>query len=338
MASLGHTHAVARVYGVRLTGQHHRPIDHGSHVDVMLSEVLDAGDPRNHFGGLDALVGEDVPRPTPGNGEVLRRVKAAGVGPWDAWISVSEPDQQKAVQRGVRAVSSLVDVSSRRLEEIAALIEAGELTTRVGDRAATRAGANRSRNARGKATQARKDRSSWRCILIGPRQKCSGRRMNGVAISRRSQMETQIAKNGKEVAHFGVPWEKTYGYSQAVRVGNTIYLAGQLSHDDNGDFIGPATLDGSGRPIDTSNVELQMRTTYANAAKVLASFGAGLEHVVEEVLYVIDMDSAFAVAGPVRKAAYGTDSPQCVSTIVQVTRLALPQQLIEVSFTAVLPN
>jgi len=47
----------------------------------MLSEVLDAGDPRNHFGGLDALVGEDVPRPTPGNGEVLRRVKAAGVGP-----------------------------------------------------------------------------------------------------------------------------------------------------------------------------------------------------------------------------------------------------------------
>ena len=52
-----------------------------------------------------------------------------------------------------------------------------------------------------------------------------------------------------------------------------------------------------------------MRTTYANAAKVLACFGAGLEHVVEEVLYVIDMDSAFAVAGSVRKAAYGTDSP-----------------------------
>jgi enamine deaminase RidA (YjgF/YER057c/UK114 family) len=151
-------------------------------------------------------------------------------------------------------------------------------------------------------------------------------------------METQIAKNGKEVAHFGVPWEKTSGYSQGVRVGHTIHLAGQLSHDDNGHFIGPATLDGSGRPTDTSNMELQMRTTYANAAKVLGSFGAGLEHVVQEVLYVIDMDSAFAVAGPVRKAAYGTDSPECVSTMVQVTRLAFPQQLIEVSFTAVLPD
>jgi enamine deaminase RidA (YjgF/YER057c/UK114 family) len=81
-----------------------------------------------------------------------------------------------------------------------------------------------------------------------------------------------------------------------------------------------------------------MRTTYANAANILAKFGAGLEHVVEEVLYVINMDAAFAVAGKVRKAAYATDSPQCVSTIVEVTRLALPQQLIEISFTAVLPD
>src|ERR671913_1475605 len=38
------------------------------------------------FGGIDSLVAEEVPRPTPGDGEVLVRVKAAGVGPWDAWI------------------------------------------------------------------------------------------------------------------------------------------------------------------------------------------------------------------------------------------------------------
>ena len=35
----------------------------------------------HHFGGLDSLVAEDVPRPAPGEGEVLLRVKAAGVGP-----------------------------------------------------------------------------------------------------------------------------------------------------------------------------------------------------------------------------------------------------------------
>lgn len=47
--------------------------------------------------------------------------------------AVSEPDQQKAAQRGVRALFFLVEVSTRRLEQIAALIEAGELHTRVGD-------------------------------------------------------------------------------------------------------------------------------------------------------------------------------------------------------------
>jgi NADPH:quinone reductase-like Zn-dependent oxidoreductase len=40
----------------------------------------------HQFGGLDSLVLEDVPRPAPGDGEVLLRVKAAGVGPWDALV------------------------------------------------------------------------------------------------------------------------------------------------------------------------------------------------------------------------------------------------------------
>ena len=40
----------------------------------------------HHFGPSDVISFEDVPRPVPGAGEVLVRVKAAGVGPWDAWI------------------------------------------------------------------------------------------------------------------------------------------------------------------------------------------------------------------------------------------------------------
>jgi NADPH:quinone reductase-like Zn-dependent oxidoreductase len=47
--------------------------------------------------------------------------------------AVSAPDQQKALQHDVRALFFLVDVSTRRLEQIAALFEAGELRTRVGD-------------------------------------------------------------------------------------------------------------------------------------------------------------------------------------------------------------
>ena len=40
----------------------------------------------HHFGGLEAIAYEDVPRPAPGKAQVLVRVKAAGVGPWDAWV------------------------------------------------------------------------------------------------------------------------------------------------------------------------------------------------------------------------------------------------------------
>jgi NADPH:quinone reductase-like Zn-dependent oxidoreductase len=40
----------------------------------------------HHFGDLDSLVVEDVPRPAPGDGEVLLQVKAAGVGAWDALV------------------------------------------------------------------------------------------------------------------------------------------------------------------------------------------------------------------------------------------------------------
>lgn len=40
----------------------------------------------HEFGPPSVIVIEDVPRPTPGPGEVLVRVAATGVGPWDGWI------------------------------------------------------------------------------------------------------------------------------------------------------------------------------------------------------------------------------------------------------------
>ena len=40
----------------------------------------------HNFGGPEVIVIEDVPVPVPASGEVLVRVAAAGVGPWDALI------------------------------------------------------------------------------------------------------------------------------------------------------------------------------------------------------------------------------------------------------------
>jgi len=40
----------------------------------------------HEFGSPDVMKFERVPRPEPGPGEVLVKVEAAGVGPWDGWI------------------------------------------------------------------------------------------------------------------------------------------------------------------------------------------------------------------------------------------------------------
>lgn len=40
----------------------------------------------HEFGPPDAMRVEQVPRPSPGAGEVLVKVEAVGVGPWDGWI------------------------------------------------------------------------------------------------------------------------------------------------------------------------------------------------------------------------------------------------------------
>ena len=128
----------------------------------------------------------------------------------------------------------------------------------------------------------------------------------------------------KEVKGLGMPWEDQFGYAQAVKVDDTIYLSGQLSHDDQGNLVGADPLD----------IETQMRQTYANAKKILGEFDATLDNVVEEVIYVTDMDQAMSVAGPVRKEAYGSDKPQVACTILVTPRLAFPTQLIEIKFVA----
>ena len=99
-------------------------------------------------------------------------------------------------------------------------------------------------------------------------------------------MSNATTANGKEAAYFGVPWEDAFGYAQAIKVGDTIYVSGQLSHDEKGNLIAPASLDEAGKPAEFSMMEEQMRTTYANAVKLLARFGASLETNAGEVAAV----------------------------------------------------
>jgi 2-iminobutanoate/2-iminopropanoate deaminase len=118
-----------------------------------------------------------------------------------------------------------------------------------------------------------------------------------------------------------MPWEKEYGYSQAVKVGDTIYVSGQVSHDDKGNIIGHG------------NMEAQMRQSYANIKKVLAMYDATMENIVDEILFVTNMDTAFTTAVKCRQEVF-SGTPVVASTIVQIQRLAFPELMIEIRCVA----
>lgn len=112
--------------------------------------------------------------------------------------------------------------------------------------------------------------------------------------------------------------QDAFGYSQATKVGDTIYVAGTIGV-------------GEGLYIPDTMAE-QMELAYRNVAETLAHFGARMSDVVEQRVYVTNIDEALA-AQEVRKAAYGgRDLP--ASTMVEVSRLVLPQLKFEVAVVA----
>jgi 2-iminobutanoate/2-iminopropanoate deaminase len=124
-----------------------------------------------------------------------------------------------------------------------------------------------------------------------------------------------------ETMGFGMPWEADFYYSQAVKVNDTIYLSGQINHDADGNLVGIGDL------------ETQIRQAYANVATVLAAYDATLANVVEDVLFVTDIDAAMAAVPGVRREVFAGMTP-CALTMVQVSKLSFPETLIEIKCTA----
>ncbi|MDQ3976635.1 MAG: Rid family hydrolase, partial [Thermoproteota archaeon] len=62
-------------------------------------------------------------------------------------------------------------------------------------------------------------------------------------------------------------------------------------------------------------------------------YGATMDNVVDEVLFVTDMDTAFAAAVKCRPEVF-SGTPVVASTIVQIQRLAFPELMIEIRCVA----
>ncbi|WP_309096713.1 RidA family protein [Streptomyces sp.] len=115
----------------------------------------------------------------------------------------------------------------------------------------------------------------------------------------------------------GIPAERHFGYTQAIRSGELIHVSGQLSFDEAGGFD----------PGD--DVAAQLAGTHANLDKVLAHFGATRNQVVSQTLYVVDLVRNADVVAEGNRAYFGAHRP--VSTALGVTELTFPGQAVEIS-------
>jgi 2-iminobutanoate/2-iminopropanoate deaminase len=123
----------------------------------------------------------------------------------------------------------------------------------------------------------------------------------------------------KEFGTLNMPWEKEYGYAQAVKNGDTLWISGQLGHDKEGKLA--------------VGMENQFTHTYENIRILLNNFGMSVDDIVEEVVYVTDMSSAFQARKRLGAVFY-PDPCRVASSIVAVTELALPGQLVEIKIVA----
>lgn len=116
--------------------------------------------------------------------------------------------------------------------------------------------------------------------------------------------------------HLG-SWEKEIGYAQSVKIGNRLLVSG--------------TTAGSPAPKDLPS---QMKQAYEAIRTTLAHDGADFNNVIKETIYCRDMVALIA-AQPLRKSFYRDHLP--AATWVEVQRLYLPDQLIEIEVEAALP-
>ena len=109
--------------------------------------------------------------------------------------------------------------------------------------------------------------------------------------------------------------EKAYGYSHAVKIGNSIKISGAVSMDDDGN------------PTAVGDLEQQMKNCYADLEKVLNHYGCTFDDVVVENVFTTNMPKFLEVAG-YRAEIYKNHFP--TGSWIGVNELAIPEFMIEI--------
>ena len=118
----------------------------------------------------------------------------------------------------------------------------------------------------------------------------------------------------------GLP-EPISHYTDAVLAGDLLFVSGCVPVDADGNLV-------------AGDVVAQTQQVFRNIALVLEAAGAGFGDVVKVTVFLTDIDDRVAV-NTVRQEVFGATRP--ASTLVEVSRLAIPGARIEVEAVAYVP-
>ncbi|HLF76273.1 MAG TPA: RidA family protein [Dehalococcoidia bacterium] len=117
------------------------------------------------------------------------------------------------------------------------------------------------------------------------------------------------------------PFAPVTAFSAAVRVGNQVFVSGTVGRDPNGRF--------------EPDVYAQAKQALANIEKALQAAGAALTDVVRTRMFVTNIDR-WEDASRAHRDVFADILPAC--TLVEVSRLASPEMLIEIEADAVIES
>lgn len=113
------------------------------------------------------------------------------------------------------------------------------------------------------------------------------------------------------------------GYSHVAKAGNTVYIAGQIA------------LDGEGNLVGKDDIEAQTHQAYANLQVILEELGGSLDDIVKMTTYLTDRSQLEAFRR-VRNRFFSEPFPP--NTLLFVSGLAQPDYLVEIEAIAVLAS
>jgi enamine deaminase RidA (YjgF/YER057c/UK114 family) len=128
-------------------------------------------------------------------------------------------------------------------------------------------------------------------------------------------------KNKVKRISTGAKWEDIVGYSRAVKYGSTVEITGTIALDEGGNVVG------------VGDAGEQTRHIIKIAENVLKELGGGLEDVIRSRIYVTDIDRWEEVAKA--HGEYFSSIKPC-ATMVEISRLIIPEALVEMEFSAII--